>query len=274
MKRFFTVITAGRFWLNILLIGVFLIILVSISLFLLKLYTQHGESTTVPDLTNYRVDQISNILGNKELHFEISDSIYSDELPRGVVVSQNPDPNTQVKRGRTLFLTVNSTLPELVLVPDLVGKSRRIALPLLEIVGLKLDKLIYEPDPSCTDCVLGLQYEGGRINAGDPLRKGEKITIVLGEQSNQTTAVPRLLGLTYKEAVEIITAQSLNMGQILSCKGCETAVDTTHAFVANQMPEHGAEIRLGSYIDLYLTTDSTVFITFEAETDTTYNEDN
>jgi len=274
MKRFFTVITAGRFWLNILLIGVFVFVLLKASLFILKLYTQHGESTTVPDLRNYRVDQISTILGNSELQYEIADSIYSDELPRGVVVSQNPDPNTQVKQGRTLFLTVNSTLPELVVVPNLVGKSRRIALPLLEIVGLKLDKLVYEPDPSCTDCVLGLMYEGQKINAGDPLRKGEKITIVLGEQSNRTTAVPRLLGLTYKEAVEIITAQSLNVGQILSCMGCATGADTTHAYVANQMPGYGADIRLGSYIDLYLTTDRAAFETFDAEPDTTFYEDN
>src|SRR5690554_107136 len=274
MKRFFTVITAGNFWLNIVLIGVFIVILVSVSLYLLKLYTQHGESTTVPDLRNYTVEQIPAILANSDLLYEISDSIYSDELPRGVVVSQNPDPNTQVKQGRTLFLTVNSTLPELVVVPNLVGKSRRIALPLLEIVGLKLDKLVYEPDPSCTDCVLGLMYEGQKINAGDPLRKGEKITIVLGEQSNRTTAVPRLLGLTYKEAVEIITAQSLNVGQILSCMGCATGADTTHAYVANQMPGYGADIRLGSYIDLYLTTDRAAFETFDAEPDTTFYEDN
>ena len=274
MKRFFTVITAGNFWLNIVLIGVFIVILVSVSLYLLKLYTQHGESTTVPDLRNYTVEQIPAILANSDLLYEISDSIYSDELPRGVVVSQNPDPNTQVKQGRTLFLTVNSTLPELVLVPDLIGKSQRIALPLLEIVGLKLEKLVYEPDPSCTDCVLGMRYEGAPINAGDQLRKGEKITIVLGEQSNQTTSVPGLLGLTYKEAVEVITTQSLNVGQILTCKGCATAIDSTQAFVMNQMPSRGAEARLGSYIDLYLTTDPAVFEAFETEPDTLLYEDN
>lgn len=274
MKRFFNIITAPKFWLNILLIGVFLILLLFTALFVLKRYTQHGESTTVPDLRNYTIEQMSKLLENADLQFEITDSIYNDELPRGVVVTQNPEPNVQVKHGRTIFVTLNSILPELVEVPDLVGKSRRIALSMLDITGLKLDKLVYEPDVSCTDCVLALRHEGKTLRAGDQLRKGEKVTIVLGEHSTTSTAVPRLLGRTYAEAAEILVSQSLNVGQVLSCKGCKSSQDSLHAFVANQMPAAGAEIKLGSYIDLYLTTDAAVFESFEQENDTLFYEDN
>ncbi len=238
-------------------------------MYLLGLYTQHGESTTVPDLKGYPLNQISTVLANSDLQYEITDSIYSDEVGRGVVVMQNPDPNMHVKRGRTIFLTVNSTLPEMVMVPDLVGKSRRIAIPLIEIAGLKLENLSYKPDDSCTDCVLGIEYDGKPIKPGEKLRKGQKVTIILGRESNVDTEVPSLLGLTYKEAVELINAQSLNMGEILSCLGCETAEDSVNAFVANQLPGRGGSISLGSYIDLYLTMDPSVMESFDTEIDTT-----
>ncbi len=272
MKRIFTIITAGKFWLNLLLIGIFIFLLLKASMYLLGLYTQHGESTSVPDLSGYPVSQLSSVLTNTDLRYEISDSIYSDEMARGVVVSQNPDPKMQVKRGRTIFLTVNSMLPEMVMVPELVGKSRRIALPLLEIAGLKLENLTYRPDDSCTDCVLAIEYDGKPVSGGDKIRKGEKLTIVLGRQSNVNTQVPDLLGMTYKNAVEIINSQSLNVGEILLCAGCETAEDSLAAFVATQSPGRGADIKLGSYVDLYLTLDPSAVENFESNPDTTDNE--
>ena len=272
MKRLFTTITAGKFWLNILLIAVFAFLLIKVTMYILGLYTQHGESTSVPDLTGYPLNQLSTVLNNSDLQYEIADSIYSDEVGRGVVVSQNPDPNMNVKRGRTIFLTVNSILPEMITVPELVGKSRRIALPLLEIAGLKIENLTYRPDESCTDCVLGIEYEGKPIEGGEKIRKGQKVTLILGRQSNESTEVPNLIGKTYKEATDIILSQSLNMGEILTCIGCQTAEDTASSYVANQLPGQGSYIILGSYIDLYLTMDSEVTKTYSEETDTTQYE--
>lgn len=233
-----------------------ILILLKVVFYLLGVYTRHGESVTVPDLVEYPVSKIQMVLDNVDMTYKVTDSIYSDEVPRGVVVSQNPDAGRSVKRGRTIFLTVNSVLPEMVSMPDLEGKSKRIALPLIEIAGLKLDNLKYRPDDSCTDCVLGMEYGGKPIEAGAKIRKGEKVTLILGRQSNVTTIVPRVIGKTYRDALELINTQSLNVGEILMCKGCKTAEDTVAAFVSTQRPSGGSETTLGSYVDLYLTTDS------------------
>ena len=190
MKRIFRILTAGRFWRNLLLIVVVFFLVLKVVFYLLGLYTRHGESVSVPDLEGVPVSQVKTILGNTDMTYEVTDSIFRDDVPRGVVVSQNPDPQKNVKRGRTIFLTVNSVLPEMVSMPELVGKSRRIALPLIEIAGLKLENLKYRPDDSCTDCVLGMEHDGKEIKSGDRIRKGEKITLILGRQSNVTTIVP------------------------------------------------------------------------------------
>jgi beta-lactam-binding protein with PASTA domain len=272
VKGFFRFMLSWRFLMNIALIAVFLVLAIWVAQFWLKAYTQHGKAIEVPDLSGLTIGKLDLVLSNTDLTYEITDSIYSEDFPRGVVISQNPMPGSDVKRGRTIFLTLNSSLPEMVLMPGVVGKSRRIAIPVLEISGLELEALQYKPDESCTDCVIDQLYKGKSIKEGEKIRKGEKITLVLGQQSRDKTTVPRLLGLTYAEAAELLNSQSLNMGVILSCSGCNTTDDSTGAFVINQAPGSKTEVNLGSFIDVFLSTDSTMAGTFRAMDDTTRYE--
>ena len=205
---------------HLALILVLLAIIAFLAMSWLDYYTRHGESISVPDLYGKSINEVENLLENNDLVYFVTDSVYTDEVPRGVVVTQNPKAGKSVKKGRTVFLTVNSFLPELVSMPDLMGKSLRIAVPLLEISGLKLKTLEYVPDESCTDCVLGYKLNNDKLEAGDKLHKGESITLILGKQSREETLVPRLLGMQYRDENEIIMAHSLNVGQVLLCAEC------------------------------------------------------
>ncbi len=256
MKGFFSFIFSSRVWKNILLIAIFVALAIWGMTVWLGAYTRHGQSIEVPDLKDYPIDKLDVALSNFDLKYEVTDSIYNDDKNRGVVVSQNPPPGKQVKKGRTIFLTVNSLLPEMVAMPDLVGKSKRIALPLIEIAGLKVASLEYKPDDACTDCVLEQLYQGRPIEEGQKIRKGESIKLVLGRESNVRTSVPRILGMIFIEASETLNAFSLNTGEIMGCQGCRTAADTAHAYVVNQSPGPGSDARLGTYVDMYLSTDS------------------
>ena len=267
MKRVIGFIFSGRFWLNILLIVIVIFLLIQATLFWLRSYTRHAESVEVPNLTGYTIAALNDLLINTDLTFEITDSIYSEDFPRGVVIIQNPLAGKKVKEGRTIFISVNSTLPEMVQMPDLYGKSRRIAIPILEISGLKAGGITYKPDPSCTDCVIDQLHNGVSIKAGDRIRKGQEVMLVLGQQSSEMTEVPYLVGGSYALAVEMLMANSLNIGQVLACEGCFTATDTTKAFVIRQMPREGSRASLGSFIDVYLSTDSTMVSSYEAEPD-------
>lgn len=263
MRALFRIITSWRFWMHVLLIAIFVALAVYLVMFWLQSYTQHGESIEVPDLSGYTVEEVETTLQNNDLYYEITDSVYTDEFSRGAIITQNPKGGQAVKRGRTIFLTVNSSVPELVEVPDLVGKSLRIAIPILEISGFVIDDLEYEPDESCTDCVIDLKYNGKKVEPGDKIRKGEKVTLILGRESNITTTIPDLLGLSYRSASELIMAQSLNVGQVIACSGCDNAEDTLGAFVVNQIPNRNSEAKLGTYIELFLTTDSTASKAFK-----------
>jgi len=259
---------------NIALVGVFIVLIVFLTLRWLDIYTLHGESLQVPEIKGQTLSQLKTLLGNEDMTYEVTDSIYTEEYPRGVVVSQNPKPGEQVKKGRTVYVTINSILPETIEVPELMGKSKRIAMPILEITGLKLRALKYRPDETCTDCVVGLEHRGNTLKAGDKLEKGEEVTLILGQQSDVPTTVPDLLGLSYREAAELINAYSLNVGSIVTCAGCETAKDSTNAFVVNHRPGRNAEVNLGTFIDLYLTTDTAMANALNAPVDTAAYETN
>jgi len=97
---------------------------------------------------------------------------------------------------------------------------------------------------------------------------------VLGERSNELTRVPRLLGLTYEDAYSLLNAYSLNMGTVLSCEGCETSSDTSAAYVINQLPEGRSNAGLGSFVDLYLSTDSLKAAAFVISGDSTTHDNN
>lgn len=249
-----------------------LLIIIFGTLYWLDWFTRHNDSITVPELSGIEIDKLDVVLSNSDLHYEVTDSVYSDEYPRGTVIQQNPLPGKEVKNGRTIFITLNSVLPEMLAMPDLMGKSKRIAIPMLEISGLELDVLSYKPDESCTDCVLDQIYEGKTIEPGTRIRKGQKITLVLGRQSNEQANVPGLLGKKYKDAAEVLNSVSLNIGEVLSCSGCNSGRDTSNAFVINQRPEPGKSVGLGAFIDVYLSTDSTFAETMESPNDTTIYE--
>jgi len=269
VKKIFRILTGTRLWINLGLIVTVISLVVAGTLFWLSVFTRHGDAVQVPDLTGYEIEDLPEALEKRYLTYEITDSIYSDEQPRGSVVQQNPLPGKTVKRDRAIYLTVNSVLRETVIMPDLSGKSRRIAIPMLEISGLELEELSYKPDESCTGCVLDQLYNGKTIDPGSQIRKGEKITLVLGQRSNELTKVPRLLGLSFDDANALLNAYSLNMGTVLSCEGCETAEDTSAAFVINQLPAGRENAGLGSFVDLYLSTDSSKAASFIEPADTT-----
>lgn len=268
MKRFFRTLFSARLWSHLALIAVAIGIVIGLTLWWLQSYTRHGDSLSVPNLQGMAIKDVQRTLQNLDLNFEVTDSIYSDEFKRGVVVIQNPEPNRLVKRGRTVFLSVNSLLPEMVQVPDLRGRSLRIARPLLDISGLVIGGLEYVPDESCTDCVVGLTYQGKPMKGGDKLRKGEKIILVLGRRSNEDTSVPNILGLDFASAQAAIQSASLNVGQVISCDGCETSGDSLAAFVVNQIPNKGGSAPLGSNVDVFLSTDPSVARAFDQSVDT------
>ncbi len=247
MKKFLRFLGSKVFFKNLGIMVVLTILLVWIALKLVDTYTLHGKSITVPDFTGVKMQELSEFVDDKALEFVIVDSIYSTVHAKGSVINQDPKPNTKVKNGRTIYLTVIAMMPEKVTMPDLKDLTLRQAIARLETYGLKVGKLKYVPDMARNN-VLKQKHNGEIIKPGTSIEKGKKIDLVLGKGlSFKTTHVPDLYGKTRNEAIRLINAASLNIG----LETFENDVDKLEAIVYKQSPKADIDVRLGAEIDLW-----------------------
>ena len=224
----------------------------------LRYYTRHNVTIRVPDLKGMSLDEARSILEARDLQAFVIDSVYSDELPKGSIVEQDPASTLDVKPGRKVYLVLNASQPKMIDMPRLVDLSKRQAISVLEIIGLKVKEMQYHPDP-CVDCVIAQLYKGKPIAPDERIRKGEAITLVLGSgDRGERVPIPDLVGLTNAEVQMVLNMASLNLGVLVECEGCNTAADSTLARVRRQSPSASANdrIALGSTIDIWLTADT------------------
>jgi len=218
----------------------------------LNSYTRHGESITVPDLRGMSFTQVKTILGGKNLDWQVMDSVYDMNKPPFSIVDQNPKPNSKVKEGRTIYITVNAVTAPTTEVPDLVGRSSlKYAKMQLESYGLKVGEPIYQPDPHL-NAVIGMQIKGRNVTHKMKVPRGTEVVLILGNGlGNSRMSVPYLIGLSYNEAEFKLHGYSLNVGSVVAAEG---VTDTVNAIVYRQSPEYGPgkSIRMGEAIDLFV----------------------
>lgn len=189
---------------------VFLIFLVN-SL-LLPLIIHSGKEVAIPSLIGKNIKQASAELQSLGLNIQQVKEVFSDKAAEGIVLNQNPLPNSIVREGRRLYLTVSKG-KEGGAMPNLNGKSLREAKILLMESGLELGTVLYEfSETVLRDRVMAqsIQY-GAKIGAGDIV----SLTISKGTENYP---VPNLIGLPQSEAEEIIVSAGFILGGIVKEK--------------------------------------------------------
>jgi beta-lactam-binding protein with PASTA domain len=236
------------------------IILILAVLLWLRIYTHHGQAITVPDLTALTTDEVGDVTTSRHLRYEVIDSVFSNELPRGTVLKQNPKANSRVKKDRKIFLTMNAVNPEMVSMPALVGLSNRQSRLALQNAGLILGDISYQPDYARNN-VLQQMHNGSVINEGTEITKGTVIDLVLGMgPSSETTRIPDLIGVGLEAATDMIADYYLNIGAITYDESMENAEDSSAAFIWRQYPEFEefSRLNMGMEVDIWLSIDSTL----------------
>ena len=141
---------------NLVGAAIFMVVLLILTSVGLSLITRHGKTVTTPDFTNLSVKQAEEVAREGHVKVKVTDSVFVRRLPGGVVYRQQPKAGSTVKKGRSVFLTINSIVPRKVVMPNLFGYSVTEARAELQNRGLNLGKLTYVKDIA-TNTVLG-QY--------------------------------------------------------------------------------------------------------------------
>jgi beta-lactam-binding protein with PASTA domain len=248
-------LTRRSFWVNLLAAIVLIIVLWIVFFSSLGFVTKHGETIKVPSVLHLKINAADKNLASQNFEAVVKDSAYVDSLPPLIVVKQTPEPGSIVKPGRTIYLTLNKTVPPMTAMPELINYSFRSASMTLKSQGSQVGDTIYKPDIA-EDAVLKQLYNGKPIKAGTMIPEGSKITLILGNGlGNVANIVPDLTGLTYLQATDLLSASNLNVGVVLMSG---PITDTANAYVFKQNPPQKNElgepnrIRAGASIDLWI----------------------
>ena len=235
-------------------IGIILALIAALFLVFFFIYlpftTNHGQTITVPDVTRLSLDEMRNLLDDRDLRYEVSDCTFVANAQPLTVIQQYPRPNAKVKEGRKIYVTITRRVAPLVSMPQLTNLTLLSAKLNLKSLGLELGDQTYVPDVA-KNAVLHQLYNGKEITPGTPVPKGAKIDLEIGDGLGSTMfEVPDVVGLPLDEAETAIRGSNLKVGTKISVADPEKEVGT----VVRQHPEarSGERIRVGETMDLWV----------------------
>lgn len=251
MSRFFAYLGTRTFRTNLLIAIVSVFVFLIVIFYSLSFYTRHGEGIPVPKLKGLLVEDAVELLKSQGFRYEI-DSVYLIDKTPGMVVEQDPDPNTNVKQNRFIYLTIITRSAPDVNFPDIEGKSFLEARAVLNNFGLKVGDTSYVSDVA-KDVILETSFGGQKISKGQKIPKGSKLDLVLGDGMGASEVdIPNLLGLNLGEARMALMGSSLVLGNI-TYEGAIT--DSTNIKISKQFPslsDSVSKVSIGTPIDVVL----------------------
>jgi len=194
------------------------------------------------------------LLADQGLHLVVVDSTYSDRVPLGTIVDQDPKPMSHAKHGRAVYVTINATTKRQVTMPNMQDISYRQAEMTLRSMGLEVDTA-YEYEPSeFRDLVLDVKKEDGTsILAGDKLTVGTKVRLVVGfGRGTEEVEVPSVIGMTLQDARRLLLQYRLTVGAISYDEPSEEGVVQ---YIYRQTPRSGEKLIEGETVALRLSKD-------------------
>lgn len=252
MTKFFQYLKTDAFRKNLIYALLFFCVLFIAIYFGLKNYTKHGDAQHVPVVKGLHISEAIKVL--KKSHLEVQvDSIYQMDAVPGTVIDQDPDPQSLVKTGRTIYLTIITQEAPEIAFPDIIDKTLIEARAIINNHSLRIGDTTYISDIA-RDVVLEVKFAGQPLSPGRMIRKGSKVELVLGNgRGANEVDVPNLSGLTLSEASFALQGLGLNVGNVnytgpildsLAAKVIAQAPDTSSSFVS-----------IGTAIDLTLSND-------------------
>lgn len=222
-------------------------------------YTKHGESLHIHDYVGMDLDDAIEKAGASSFQIVINDSTFIPGQKANIILTQNPKPQSQVKKNRKIYVSVTKKIAELVALPKLNGgnddydnfkkKCKR------KYIDVSIRKEVFSNklEPYT---ILEVYYEGeeitNKISDGFEVPKGSDVECVITKRGGGTVPVPELVCKKYEAANFLVGNFNLNIGSVIAD---QTVTDESTAYVWRQVPRYSASgrMRVGEQIDIYIT---------------------
>jgi beta-lactam-binding protein with PASTA domain len=203
----------------------------------------HGKNgVVVPDLQGKEVVYALEILTDLGLNTKVKGSEYSPTIAKNHVISQAPDPGTEIKRGRDIRLVISKG-PYAVVIPNLVGMALPMAGIATEENDLHRGTLSYAYHGQLPRDEILAQFPSPGTTA---LRQSQiNLLVSLGPRP-QLLRMPDLLGQGLEYAFDALEKYHLTVGSITQADEPDKPDNT----VLDQSPDIGYPVSAGSSINL------------------------
>ncbi|MCG8344349.1 MAG: PASTA domain-containing protein [Chlorobiales bacterium] len=237
------------------LVGSVLVVLAFIVMdrFVMTSYTRQGQSVKVPDVEKMKYDDALGVLRDAGLAGKKSYNVrYLRDVDSNTVIVQRPSPGSEVKPGRTVYLVFNKREKPSFSIPDFYGRPVEEARQVLDRFGIVLDKVQTQSvyDPADDGKVLSQSIAPNTI-----VFSGSSLSLIVGKaeviETVRKLPVPDVLGMSLKQAREIIVENGFNTGNV-SYEYSSLLVPYT---VINQKPAVNAFAEPGNVVDLTVVVD-------------------
>ncbi len=201
-----------------------------------------GQEIEVPDLAGMIQADAVRVLTPHGLGLELDRRRFSDRIPEGRILGQNPPPGARVKRDRSVRVVLSLGERQFP-VPGISGSSFRSAQILLNQRGLSVGNAVYshtgDGEPST---VVYQRPEAGDVSADDP---AVNMLVSLG-QIDQYYVMPDLTGQVAAALVIRLRAEGFRLGEITYTAQVGVPADR----VVAQQPAAGHKVSKNEVINL------------------------
>lgn len=150
----------------------------------LSAVTNHDQKIQVPNLNRMIIKEVERTLNELDLTYTIIDSSrYNPNYPKKSVMEQSPQSGDFVKEKRKIYLTINSSNYRNVSVPDVLGKTKRLAIADLESQGFIVGTNFTYVYDIGKDVVRGMRHDGKILLPKQKLPQNSIIELVLGNNN-------------------------------------------------------------------------------------------
>ncbi|MEG0238091.1 MAG: Stk1 family PASTA domain-containing Ser/Thr kinase [Clostridium sp.] len=204
-----------------------------------------GDKIFMPNVTEDSRDDAKNKLESLGLTNITINTDYSDDIPEGKVISQDPDSGAEVEKNTKVTLVVSKGKKANITIPNLVGTDKDSAKSKLQGLGLSNVNITEE----YSDNIPEGQVISQDPSSGTQVEERTKVTLVVskGKEVKKVT-VPSVNGLTERAARDKLSA----LGFKVSVNTSTTTDKDLDGKVIGQDPSSGENAKEGDTITLQI----------------------
>ena len=253
--------TVKRFLIHLALILLFFVVILFLSLFILRVYTNHGQKLTLPQYIGESINFATKDAEKQSFKVIVVDSVHRLGIPGGQVLNQNPVGGSKVKENRKIYLTIAKYGAEFVLsedLPKLYGMNYEFQKRRLEAdeISSTVSSYVYDYK-SEPNTILDASYKGKKIISngeaikGIKIEKGSTIEFVLSKSDGGVIENIDVTCKPFDEVQFLLNTSNLHIGNIIK-EGEITELKQAWVYRQDPSIETNPQITIGSNIILYV----------------------